>query len=131
MVLELVPDKLLKPRGLRQKQALFTFLLADLIMYAYNQGYELTLGESWVDNRREERIHMLNTLHRIRLAQDFNLFVNNKLVTTWNLAWEDLGRYWLKLHPLCRWGGDWNSDGKKNHGETDYGHFSLTHGGRA
>ena len=130
-MLELIPDKLRNPRGLRRRQSLFVLLLGELYAYSNAQGHELTLGESWVDNRRAERLHMLNSLHRLRLAQDLNLFHRGRLVITWSLEWEDLGRFWLKLHPLCRWGGDWDSDGKRTHGETDYGHFSLTWGNRA
>ena len=130
-MLELIPDKLKQPKGLRRRQSLLVLLLGELYAYANAQGYELSLGESWVDGRRAERFHMVHSLHRHRLAQDLNLFVRGQLKDTWCLEWEDLGRFWLTLHPLCRWGGDWNSNGKKEHGESDYGHFSLTFGGRA
>lgn len=110
---------------LRQKQSLFVRLIADLISYADELGYELTFGEAWRPQETAELYErqgkgIANSLHCDRLAVDFNLFRNGKyLVLTSDH--QPLGEYWEKLHPLCRWGGRFN----------DGNHYSLTDGGRA
>lgn len=110
---------------LRQKQSLFACLLADLIRFAYEQGYEMSLGEAWRSPNTAERYArqgrgIANSLHCDRLAIDLNLFKDGK----WLTESEDhrpLGEYWESLHELCRWGGRFN----------DGNHYSLSHEGRA
>jgi hypothetical protein len=110
---------------LRQKQSLFVRLVGLLIAEAYARGYELTFGESW---RTPEQAKLnaakgkgiSNSLHIDRLAIDFNLFRDGKFLS----ASEDhkqLGEWWEKQHPLCRWGGRFN----------DGNHYSLFHEGRS
>ena len=107
---------------LRQKQSTFVWALGELIIYAHEKGYELTLGEGHVDVRRQERLHMPGTLHRLRLAQDLNLFVNGRWIADGDHpVWEELGKFWESLHPLARWGGRFG----------DANHFSFEHGGKA
>ena len=113
---------------LGQKQRLFTKLQAQLVLWAYEQGYELTLGDAF----RDERVHgamgvkksysSANSSHKERLAIDLNLFKNGTYLTTTE-AHKPLGEYWKSLHPLCRWGGDFSTP--------DGNHYSMTHGGRA
>lgn len=102
---------------LRQKQSLFVRLLAKLIVFAEQEGYELTLGHAY-DPPESNSGRSPNSLHRLRLAIDLNLFKNNQFLT----ATEDhrtLGEYWERLHPLCRWGGRFN----------DGNHYSVEHNG--
>ena len=119
---------------LRQKQSLFVKYLGMLIEYAYRRGYELTLADGSIDNPRfmrgsdgelrkmEDAHHMRGSLHYKRLAQDLNLFVKGKWITQGDHpAWKDLGEFWEKLDPICRWGGRFR----------DANHFSLTHEGKA
>lgn len=113
---------------LGQKQRLFTKLVAQLIQYAYAQGYELTLGDAY----RDPRVHgdvgvkksysSANSVHKQRLAIDLNLFKDGQYLTTTE-AHKPLGEYWKSLHPLCRWGGDFSTP--------DGNHYSMAHEGRA
>lgn len=108
---------------LSEKQRRFTRMLADLIVFAYSNGYELTVGDAY----RDPRVHgamgqsggygRAYSNHKVRLAMDFNLFKDGQyLMTT-----EDhrpLGEYWESL------GGSWG--GRFNDGN----HYSLEHEGR-
>jgi len=111
---------------LSEKQRLFTRLLAQLITWSFANGYELTFGE--VLRTQEQAAAnaasgkgISRSLHLIRLAADLNLFINGEYRT----STEDhkaLGDYWMSLHPLCRWGG--------NFSKPDGNHYSLEHEGR-
>lgn len=114
--------------NLGQKQRLFTSLVARLINYAYDNGYEITLGDAY----RDPRVHgdmgvkksysAANSSHKERLAIDLNLFKDGVYLTT-SAAHKPLGEYWKSLHPDCRWGGDFSSP--------DGNHYSFTNAGRA
>lgn len=108
---------------LGQKQRRFTRMIGLLIEWAYQNGYELTFGDAY----RDPRVHghagqrvgysSANSLHKERLAVDFNLFRDGKYLT----ATEDhhpLGEYWESIGGT--WGGRFN----------DGNHYSLEHGGR-
>lgn len=111
---------------LGQRQRLFTQLISKLITFAYDNGYELTFGDAYRDPRvygdvgSKKSYSSANSLHKQRLAVDFNLFKNGVYLTTTN-DHKALGEYWESLHPLCRWGGRFN----------DGNHYSLEYGGRA
>ena len=99
---------------LGQKQRRFTRMVADLIIYAYDNGYELSFGQAV---RCDEcKVGIKNSLHKIRLAIDFNLFKDGVYCS----STEDhrpLGEYWESI------GGSWCgrfSDGN---------HYSLEHNG--
>ena len=96
---------------LREKQSKFVFFKAFLILYAYSLGYELTQP----DCRSK---HMKNSNHYIGLAEDFNLFKEGDYLKDTE-DHRQLGEYWEKLHPLCRWGGRWG----------DGNHYSMEHNG--
>jgi hypothetical protein len=116
-------------RTLRSKQSLLVQCLGKFIAYAYERGYELTLGEGYIQTPRRERggqwmqdgVHMPSSLHYSRLAIDINLFVRGEYITdSQNFAWVDLGNFWEGLDPACCWGGHWH----------DGNHLSVTWGGR-
>lgn len=97
---------------LGETQRAFTRTLADLIVFAYDQGFELTIAEAY---RTPEQARIMaasgkgivNSLHVKRLAVDLNLFRGGK----WLTRTEDhapLGAHWKTLHPLARWGGDFS-----------------------
>ena len=95
---------------LGQKQRQFTRMIGLLIEYAYQNGYELTFGG-------KKSYSSANSLHKERLAVDFNLFKNG----VWLQKTEDftqLGQYWESL------GGTWGGRFQ------DGNHFSLEHQGR-
>jgi len=110
---------------LRKKQSLFVQCLALLFQFAALRGWELTLAEGYVgdsiDEPHEKSPHLHHGNHFNRLAQDVNLFVGGKWVPDYTDQWKELGEFWTRLDPLCRWGGDWG----------DPNHFSLIHKGVA
>jgi len=112
-----------KSLTLGQKQRRFTRMAADLIIFAYDNGYELTFGDAY----RDPRVHghvgekkgygSANSVHKDRLAIDLNLFKDGRFLT----STEDhrlLGEYWESLGGT--WGGRFN----------DGNHYSLEHQGR-
>lgn len=107
---------------LGDKQRLFTSLIAKLITFAYENGYELTFGDAFRDPRLHGKVGVKlgyghpKSNHKNRLAVDFNLFKDGKYLTA-NDDHKELGEYWESLHPDCRWGGRFN-DG--NHYSMEY-----------
>ena len=108
---------------LGNKQRHFTRLVGLLIEFAYQNGYELTFGDAYRDPRvhgavgEKKSYSSANSLHKERLAVDFNLFKNG----VWLQKTEDftqLGQYWESL------GGTWGGRFQ------DGNHFSLEHQGR-
>jgi hypothetical protein len=83
----------------RPQQSRFMLLLAHLILYAYNQGYELTGGDLWARDG-----HIFRSAHYDRLAIDLNLFKDGVWLTKTS-DHEFLGEYWESLDPDCEWGG--------------------------
>ncbi len=106
---------------LGEQQRVFARLVAKLINYAYDTGYELTFGEAYRTPEQAilnagKGIGILNSLHTKRLAIDLNLFHHDIYLQDTD-SYEKLGKYWKTLHPLARWGGDF--------GKPDGNHFSL------
>ncbi len=109
---------------LGQKQRRFAGMVGRLLVFAYERGYEVTFGDAY----RDPRVHgelgtkagygAANSVHKLRLAVDLNLFKDGKFLT----ATEDhaeLGAYWESMGGA--WGGRFsNPDGN---------HYSLPHGG--
>lgn len=113
---------------LRTARCAFTVAIAELILYAKSQGYEIALAEG-MDRRTEKdptSDHMNGSLHDIGLAQDLDLYLNGVYLTnsedhvvlgTW---WEDYG----VAHGLpLVWGGNFK--------KADGTHYSLRWRGRA
>jgi hypothetical protein len=87
-------------------------MIAELILWLYAQGWEVTLGDAWArDGHRE------NSLHYIRLAVDLNLFIDGEYQTT-TAAHRPIGEQWELM------GGSWG--GRFGDGN----HYSLEHEGR-
>ena len=107
---------------LGQKQRKFTRMIADLIIFAYDNGYELTFGEAL---RTPEQAALnakagkgiSNSLHGDRLALDLNLFKDGVFLTTTE-DHRPLGEFWESIGGT--WGGRFN----------DGNHYSLEHEGR-
>lgn len=57
--------------ALGDKQERFTILLAQLIVWAYEQGYKIRMGDVYAAGG-----HKKNSNHYIKLAADLNLFKN-------------------------------------------------------
>lgn len=110
---------------LGQKQRKFTLMVAQLIQWAYEKGYELTLGDAYRDPRVHGEVGVkksyssANSLHKERLAIDLNLFKNQVYLKSTE-DYLPLGEYWESI------GGAWG--GRFSQG--DGNHFSLEHNGR-
>lgn len=110
-----------KRMTLRQKQSLFVLMVAKLIEYSYDIGYELTFGEAMrmqatANANAKSGKGIKNSLHTIRLAIDFMLFKDGVYLT----KSEDhklLGVFWESM------GGSWG--GRFGDGN----HYSLEHNG--
>jgi len=99
---------------LGQKQRLFSRLVAQLILFMYENGYEVSLGDA-----KATTGHCPGSNHYIQLAIDLNLFRDGVYLTKTD---DHLfaGEHWESLHPLCRWGGRFG----------DGNHYSMEHKGR-
>ena len=108
---------------LGDRQRAFTRMVADLIIFAYDNGYDLTFGDAYRDPRvfgklgDKDGYGRSYSNHKVRLAIDFNLFKDGEYLT----QTEDhkiLGEYWESI------GGSWG-------GRFDDGnHYSLEYNGR-
>jgi len=95
--------------NLRKLQSKFAEAVGKLITFAYESGYEVTLGDTYPGKYK----HSKNGKHPLGLAIDINLFKDgNYLIETSDHKL--LGSYWKALGGI--WGGDFeNKDG--NHYE--------------
>lgn len=100
---------------LSEKQARFTKMVALLILWADAKGYNLTFGDAY--RSPKVRYGHPQSLHRMRLAIDLNLFKDGKYLNKTE-DHEPLGLFWESM------GGTWG-------GRFDDGnHYSLKHEGR-
>ena len=102
---------------LGEKQELFAILIAQHVVWLYEQGYKVRLGHAM--RCRECPVGRVNSLHKDKLAADLNLFKDGKFLTTT----EDhrvSGEMWESRHELCSSGIHFN----------DGNHYSLKHQGR-
>lgn len=102
---------------LGEKQELFSFLVAQLIIFAYSRGYGVRMAWAY---RSPEANALIgghpNSNHTRKLAIDLDLFRDGEYLTE-SSDHEPLGVFWESLHPECRWGGRFsNPDGN---------HYSL------
>lgn len=112
---------------LREKQCLFTILIADLIQHARSVGLELTFGEAYRPPETaalyaRQGKGIAGSLHTSRLAVDFNLFKDGRYLSGTE-SHRPLGEYWELQSGTdysCCWGGRFN----------DGGHYSMAHGGK-
>lgn len=101
--------------SLKDKQVTFLKNFALLIIWAGENGYEVTAGELF----RTEEQHALNikkgltkairSKHQDRLAGDLNLFIKGVYQTT-REPYKPLAVKWKSLHPDNVAGYDWGWD---------------------
>jgi len=109
--------------ALGDKQRRFTRMIADLILWAYQNGFELTVGDAYRDQRVFGMVGVMKgygrarSLHKSRLAMDLNLFIGGEYMEDTD-SYAPLGEYWESI------GGSWG--GRFGDGN----HFSLEHEGR-
>lgn len=107
---------------LRQKQSRFARMVADLIIKAYDLGYEITFGDAYRDPRLFGTVGVKQgyghpkSCHKLRLAIDLNLFKDGKFLETTE-GHKELGEFWESIGGT--WGGRFN----------DANHYSLEHEG--
>ena len=113
---------------LSEKQQEFTKCIAELILRADQLGYGLTVGDAFRDHRafgqfgQKRGYSHKNSMHKIRLAMDFNLHVNGEYIKDGDHpAYKEIGEFWETLNTHARWGGRFN----------DANHFSFEHWGCA
>ena len=100
---------------LSEKQFKFTRAIGFLIKFAFENGYFLTFGDAFRDSRC--KYGHKDSLHRKRLAVDFNLFIGGEYIRDGtNDAWIVLHKEWTRLGgaPMIK---------------KDANHFSFSHGG--
>lgn len=93
----------------REKQSVFVKKVALLILFIYDQGYELTFGDAWAKSG-----HMRGSFHYKRLAIDLNLFKGG----VWLDGTEDhtfAGEFWESIGGT--WGGRWSDGNHYSWGE--------------
>lgn len=93
----------------REKQSKFAKMVPLLILYAYELGYEITLGDAYATTG-----HSRNSFHYKRLAIDLNLFKNG-IYLTMTEDHKPLGEFWKSL------GGTWGGDFRRKDGN----HYSF------
>lgn len=108
--------------SLRAKQSKLVLMVAQLIAFATEQGYELSFGDAYRDPRLHGDVGVKKgyghpkSCHKLRLAVDFNLFKDGRFLP----STEDhrpLGEFWESIGGT--WGGRFN----------DGNHYSLEHEG--
>jgi hypothetical protein len=111
--------------SLGSKQRSFTRNVALLILWAYDNGYELTFGDAYRSPRvfgkvgEKKGYGRSKSNHKVRLAIDLNLFKDGVYLT----KTEDhrpLGEYWESLDEDNEWGGHFD----------DGNHYSKLYQGR-
>lgn len=101
--------------SLGNKQRKFSLMIAQLIVWAYEQGYEVTLGHAL--RCPDCPVGRKTSLHKSKLAVDLNLFKDGVYLTTTE-DHRPLGEKWESM------GGSWG--GRFNDGN----HYSIEHQGR-
>jgi hypothetical protein len=107
---------------LRQARCAFTIAIAELILFALSEGYEIALAEGMdrLTAKDQSSDHMKGSNHDIGLAQDLDLYLKGVYL----MDTEDhvvLGTWWKEYGvehglPLV-WGGDFS--------KPDGCHYSL------
>ena len=96
---------------LLDKQQTFVLRVADLIVFATAQGYQMSFGEAYRSKEEAARLAGLGlgiktSLHTQRLAIDFNLFRDGQYLITTE-EYRPLGEYWKAQsqppHYECTW----------------------------
>lgn len=100
---------------LTQQQQKFSYLVGQLLLYAYSIGYGITLSDAW--RSEEEQLRLFNAgyskiksngFHQRRLAIDLNIFIND-VYTEEDKYYEVLAVYWKSLDSQNIWGGDFKN----------------------
>ncbi len=94
---------------LSKHQQIFARHIALLILWAVNEGYEVTFGDAFRDHGEygeEKSYASAFSQHKRRLAVDLNLFKDGEYQST-TAAHAALGEFWEGLDEHNVWGGRW------------------------
>ncbi len=112
--------------SLNQKQARFTYKIAQLIVWAKEELGVGLIGAELFRTKEQAQIYadqgkgIKNSVHTKKLALDMFVFKNGKL--SWDTEdYRPIGEKWKTMDPDARWGGDFKG--------RDAVHFSFEHGG--
>lgn len=101
--------------GLANLQSEFLCDVAKLILWAKEQGFQLTGGELFRTPEQQEiyiktgKSKTSNSKHLKRLAIDLNLFIDGQYMTD-KESYKPLAEYWKSLNPKNKAGYDWGWD---------------------
>jgi len=95
--------------SLRQRQSEFARKVPLLILYAYELGYEVTIGDVWARTGHKRR-----SFHYDKLAIDLNLFRDGRYLSA-TKSHEPLGLFWESLGGT--WGGRFDDGNHYSYGE--------------
>ena len=123
--------------SLREKQSIFSLNIAKLIIWAYEHGYEITLGEALRTPEQQllyfegysikkigsslhfakdqRKTKTMASKHLKKLAIDINLFIGGEYRSD-KESFQPLAEYWKNLHPDNVSGTDWG---------WDFNHFQM------
>jgi len=115
--------------GLLSAQIVFAQNVAELLMYIHECKYGCTLGEAWRTPEmaaiyKAQGKGIVDSQHCKKLAIDINLFKDGKYLSD-SKDHKPFGDFWESLHPLNRWGGDWDGDDCIDPGDNDGNHYEM------
>ena len=100
--------------SLREEQACFSLSIATFILWLYEQGYEVSIGEVhrpvemqkiYVDSGRSKT---MDSQHLKKQAADLFIFKNGRLLAT-KEEMQFAGNQWESMDAINSWGGNWKS----------------------
>ena len=107
---------------LRQARCAYSICVAELVLYAVSQGYEVALDEGTerITEKDPTSDHRKGSLHHLGLAQDLLLYLKGVYLRD-SAQYLFLGQFWKELGVKkglnLTWGGDFTSP--------DGNHFSM------
>jgi len=96
-------------------------MVAELIIFAYSKGYEITLGDAYRDPQvfgemgEKKGYGHSSSYHKKRLAIDLNLFRDGRYITDYE-GHQVLGEYWEFIGGS--WGGRFDDPNHYSYGES-------------
>ena len=111
--------------SLNEKQARFTSKIAQLIVWANDNGIYLIGSELFRTPEQAEinaakGVGIKNSVHRKKLALDMYVYKGGKILWS-GPEYKQVADKWKTMDPDARWGGDFR--------RRDVYHYSFIHGG--
>jgi hypothetical protein len=111
---------------LGEKRREFSYMLAQLIVWCVEQGYEVQIedvhrSQAQANANAASGAGIAHSLHLDGLAGDLSIFKGGVLLRSVD-EYRPIGERWKGMHPENCWGGDF-------HTRPDADHFSRSHNG--